>query len=105
MATNKVIGKTTEVQRVQGSRFGVQERQRTAYSRQTVQERLPMSAVRATRQDSEDTTGGALVAGYTRRWLDRVVHVRASRESNVQPMDVLRNDCPGRPVCSRDLSP
>ena len=39
-----------------------------------------MFAVRATRQDSEDTTAGALVEGYTRRWLDSVVDVGSSRD-------------------------
>ena len=72
--------KTTEVQRVQSSTSGIQERQRTAYSRQAVQERLSMFAVRATRQDSEDSTGGALVEGYTRRWLGSVVHIRSPRD-------------------------
>jgi len=85
MATGKVIGKLLKFKGVQSSRSGIQERRRTAYSRQAVQERLSMFAVRATRKDSEDSTRGTLVEGYSRRWLDSMVHVRASRDPMSNP--------------------
>ena len=44
-------------------------------------------AVRAARQDREETTAGALVAGYTRGWHEK---------SSVQPTAVSRNGCHGQ---------
>ena len=85
MATGKVIGKLLKFKGFKAVDLAFIERRRTTYSRQAVQERLSMFAVRATRQDSEGSTGGALVEGYSRRWLDRVVHVRSSRDPLSNP--------------------
>ena len=85
MATGEVIGKPLKFKGFKAVDLVFKRGDELHMAVQAVQERLSIFAVRAMRQDSEDSTGGTLVEGYPRRWLDSMVHVRSSRDPMSNP--------------------